>query len=71
MFATEIWHNSCIWKLVRMRMRNIEAFVALTNLALIQHPASLCPAGQAIPMYANYVSMIIIKPRLRCGEKNT
>lgn len=32
----------------------------------------LCPFGscrQAIPVYMKYVSMVIIKPVLRCGEK--
>ena len=44
-------------------------FVTLTNIVLLQNSAPLGPAGQAIPVYMKYVSMVIRKPVLRCGEK--
>lgn len=44
-------------------------FVTLTNLVLLQNSAPLGPAGQAIPVHMKYVSMVIIKSVLRCGEK--
>lgn len=44
-------------------------FVTLTNIVLPQNSVPLGPTGQAIPVYMKYVSMVLRKPVLRCGEK--